>query len=153
MNLFDPKDYQSISLQVKVKNLTSGIDVGVNTARSGGNGHDDGEGDNAEAGASEGGIRLIEFQDKGIAVFGFPKNSCAVGHSLDITLAIKSYKKKYKMSLTAKVLSIINDQDVFSLVTTHFVQYVQEDWEKFLEIYSNRQQEISKFFLSVKGES
>jgi len=139
MNLFEPTDYQSITIHVKVKNLTSGLDI-VAPSR--------GKDSNSENDA----IQLIEFQEKGAAVFGFPKNSCASGHNLAMTLDVKNYKQQFKMSLTAKVLSVKSDQSEVSLAELQFVQYCQDEWSRLIELYSRRQQEILVFFEAVKGE-
>jgi hypothetical protein len=140
VNLFDPKDYKSISLEISAKNLTSGLNVAMPVPEKGFEG----------AGSL---IQLLELQDKGAAVFGFPKNSCSAGHNLALVLVIKDQTQTRSMSLTAKVISVENDQGLFSTVTLQFVQYAQEEWESFIAMYSKRQQEILKFFNSVKGES
>jgi hypothetical protein len=139
VSLFDPKDYQSITLHVAVKNITSGIEIVAPEP--------EGDAQNEKVG-----IQLLEFREKGVVVFGFPKNCCAVGHNLSLDLTIKDSSQKLSVAVTAKVLNVENDKGPFAAVTVQFVQYVQEDWEKFLEIYSVRQKEILVFFNSIKGE-
>ncbi len=139
MNLFDPKDYESITITVIAKNLTSGLEIVPPPAEKN------------LAGESFS-LQLVEFREKGTAVFGFPKNSCSAGHNLAMTLSIKDYQQQHMMSLTGKVLSVENEQNTFSTVTVQFIQYILDDWQKFLDIYTKRQQEILSFFNTIKGE-
>ena len=139
MNLFDPNDYKSIEVDVSIVNLTSGIPVANIGAGK----------DSMQAEANQ--IQVIELRENG-AIFGLPRNSCAIGHNLNLVISVHTPFTNLQTTLTAKVLSVDKDLSPSHQVNIQFVQFVKEDWDAFLKIFSDRQKEILAFFSSVKGE-
>lgn len=95
-------------------------------------------------------IRIVEFLENGL-VLEMPQKACAKGHSLVIHVRVDRIKGVLKFDTTSKVVEIEKQPSGEELVTTQFVQFKEEEWKMFQELYSGRQNEIFEFFQAVKG--
>jgi hypothetical protein len=94
-------------------------------------------------------IQVIELRENG-AIFELPKNSCSFGHKISFTISIKRNSSVYSFTVLTKIITIEPNETSIQ-VSAQLISYKEEDWNLFLAIYSNRQDEINKFFQEVKN--
>jgi hypothetical protein len=139
MGLFDANDYQSIQILVHSQNLTSGLPI---RQAAHGVAHEFKQ------------IELVELAQNQKLIFHLPKDSCAVGHHLAISLDFKNPGQPSRhVAITARVLSIEEDSVYFSRVCVQLLQYVQEDWESLVSTVIQRQYDIHEFMQTARGEA
>jgi len=94
--------------------------------------------------------RVMEFLDRGL-VLELPSRSCAKGHSLVVEIRCQSAGATVNFNCTAKVESVERNA-VCDQVTAQLMQFVEKEWAELQRTFSERQEQILKFFQDAKGE-
>ena len=96
-------------------------------------------------------IRVSELQEKAI-VFEIPGKKFAKGHSILLNLTCKGLKDTPPIHLksTGKIVSCEPMPDGTDQIVVSLVQYNEKYWDDIKEAFSRRQDEILKFFQTIK---
>ncbi|MBI3558358.1 MAG: hypothetical protein HY074_18985 [Deltaproteobacteria bacterium] len=112
-------------------------------------------------------ISLIEIAERSI-LLEIPGKSCSPRHSVLIRIE-RPTKRKLKAAVnadtkrkatpdyellfdaTGKVVSVEDTGDSVDKVLIDLVQFDIENWRRFMEVFSSRQDDIEKFFSAAKG--
>lgn len=137
-------DFDSIELDIAVKNMTSGAEI-KNGKRSYG-GHE--ESTNSGVVLE---IQLVEFKENGL-LLEVPPMTGAVGHTLVVTVKTRNAPEQVEFFATCKVEKVdrikTSGRERF---TVSFVDYETIAWRALLSCYGSRQNQIEEFFQAVKG--
>jgi hypothetical protein len=98
-------------------------------------------------------IGIIETADKSITL-EMPKKTCNIKHSVMILIKKVDYeanKLAEVFGATGRVLGTENVSEEFDKVTIALIQFEEKSWNDFRGLMSSRQEEINRFFASVKG--
>ncbi|MBI3543713.1 MAG: hypothetical protein HY075_10615 [Deltaproteobacteria bacterium] len=128
--VFKAEDFKSVRLSITFQNLTTRTEVRDRSR-----------------------VALIEVADRTI-LLEIPGKSCQAKHN--VLIKIERPKKKAKafellFDATAKVVGIEDTGDGTDKVLVELVQFDLENWRRFLEVFSSRQDDIEKFLLAAKG--
>ncbi|MEW6055876.1 MAG: hypothetical protein AB1540_04605 [Bdellovibrionota bacterium] len=129
-DVFDPKQFQSIRLEIEFKDLTTGTEV-----------------------RDHGRISLQEISEKTL-VLEVPEKSCNARHN--VMIKIKQPDKKQKkgaefFSVTGKVIQLEEAGEASLRVTVEILQFDDKSWNDFQNLFLNRQTEIENFLKAAKG--
>ena len=142
--VFQAADFKSVRLVVTFQNLTTRTEIKDREK-----------------------IALIEVADRTILLEN-PGKSCSPGHSVLIKIE-RPIKRKLKAPLnsdakrkpmpefellfdaTGKVVSVEDTGDAVDKVLIDLIQFDVENWRRFMEVFSSRQDDIEKFFSAAKG--
>ena len=142
--VFQAADFKSVRLVVTFQNLTTRTEIRERER-----------------------IALIEVGERTILLEN-PGKSCSPGHSVLIKIE-RPVKKKPNTSqksdpkrkaasdfellfdATGKVVSVEDTGDKVDKVLIDLVQFDVENWRRFMEVFSSRQDDIEKFFSAAKG--
>lgn len=128
--LFDPNDFFSIELKIRVTNITSQTNVSQTASTT-----------------------LLEFGDHEL-VLSLPKNSCNLGHQVQfefIRIDPKGGEEEIILEATGKIQKLDKIESQSLRVNIRMIQFEERDWQKLLSLYSSRQEEINKFLSMSKG--
>jgi hypothetical protein len=129
---FDPGAFQSVHLEIALKNLTSKTTI-------------------SDGRPGSGKVQLIEFRPKGM-ILEVPRRSCAPGHSLILDAKVtEPAASRMSFPATAKVHKVEEVSDEVDRLDLGLLQYVEEDWKKLQELFGSRQREIEEFLRAAKG--
>ena len=130
-DVFNPKDFESIELKIDFKNLTTNTKIEQNKS-----------------------ITLIEIGDKTLTL-EVPTKSC--NHKHNVMLSIQKVEKKnhkfYTQTLfstTGKIRNVENLDETLK-IEVDCIQFEEKEWQDLQQLFAKRQDEITKFFKSVKG--
>lgn len=123
----DPNVFRSVELRFSIENTTTRTTVNL-----------------AEQ------IKLIQFLEKGM-VLELPAKSCSNGHNLIIKIELSGTTLINEFVTTAKVVEHDSISKEADTVVLNLTQYDGDAWTKLQSIYSNRQDEIEKFFKAARG--
>lgn len=129
-DVFNPKDFQSISLQITMKNLTTQTEI-----------------------KDPGVISLVELGDKKITV-EFPAKSCNIKHNVFLDIKKKDSQTEYYddlCSLTGKVVEAEAMEPSELRAVIDVIQVDELSWKKLQEIFTSRQEQITEFLRAVRG--
>lgn len=97
-------------------------------------------------------IQLIELLERGMTL-DVPTRSCAPGHNLMLKFkTLLPNRDPFEFNTTAKVESVRStpfggtDQ-----IRISFLQFTEQDWEKFRGKFDSRQKEIEQFLKAARG--
>lgn len=94
--------------------------------------------------------RILEFHENALTL-EVPKHTCAQGHNVTLEAKLKLIKGEKKFSASGKVTEISNVGDRTDSIHIKFLQLEERQWLEFQQYFSNRQNDILKFFEAVKG--
>jgi|GEM_PF-2565835 len=124
----NPADFQSIKVAVELYN---------NTTRT--------------KPKTESTLQMVQHTPPGL-VLEIPKNACAHGHNLTLTVsATLPDQSNIKFETTAKVDSHKSTDVNYDEITILFLQFDDTKWRSFTDSFSKRQAAIEAFFASVRG--
>lgn len=127
-DVYNPKDFVSLELDIFFKNLSSDI-------------------------TSNAGVLLVETGDKEM-ILQVPPKSCVAKQSVMVDI-FKGKKPKQgrthpALRFTGKITAVEKMEDDCLRVTVKLVQFEEKEWDIFLGLFSKRQDEINTFFESMK---
>ena len=140
-DLFKVEDFDSIRINVNVRNHTSKTGVGPQ-ARSFGD-------VKVPQDPSLIKIRLIELGTKGISLEA-PEKIAATGHILEVSLDVAGIPLPLSLELRGKVIGIHPLEDQRERLDLDLTDYDQSLYQRLQDLFSNRQTEIDRFFAQVK---
>jgi hypothetical protein len=140
-DVFNPRDFESISLKVYFSNLTTRTEV-KNTNKT----------------------SLVELGDKSL-VLELPERSCNEKHNVMVKIvriekqkepSKKDSGKKNKnerevLSITGKVRSLEDVGQQALRVEIDCLQYDEKGWQEIVSLFEARQAEIENFLTAVRG--
>lgn len=129
-DVFNPKDFQSITLEITMKNLTTQTEI-----------------------KKPGLISLVELDEKKVTL-QFPAKSCNVKHNIFVDIRKKdsdSAHCKDLCSFTGKVLEAESVGDNALRTVVDVIQVDEQSWQNLLNLFAARQEQISQFLKSVRG--
>ena len=96
-------------------------------------------------------IQLVELMDQAMKL-DVPSGFCAKGNYLIIDIDIVDEKnKKSKFHSGVKVEDHVSDSPGVDRIQAALIQFDKAAWEKFTQIFENRQASIDEFFRAAKG--
>lgn len=128
--LFDPADFNSVTISITFQNLTSGSAV-IPCDQ----------------------VTLQETAEDGLTI-GLPRNSCNSNHNVQIELKREDPSRPDPLQLlaTGKVTSIdLTDDPAVIRVRVVLQQFDEATWKTFLTLSDSRQQAINQFLNDAKG--
>jgi hypothetical protein len=128
--ILNPKDFQSLDIVFRwIKNITARTEINRPDSAS-----------------------LLSFDKNGLTI-ELDSGSGAVGHKLMFEIAVKEpgQKEHWSFDATAKILTVNKLDDGRQSYELLLVQFEEKSWQKLLNVYQRRQQEIIEFFKMVKG--
>jgi len=128
-DFINPNDFKSIEITLYVKNTSTGAEV-------------------RKAGLA----RVVELRDRGM-LLELPAHACKKGNYLILHFEMQypGEDKPRKFDTGAKVDQVTGGGDPVQEVTASLLNYDPAAWKSFCAIFSQRQEEIEKFFAAVKG--
>ena len=126
--LINVNDFESIQIQIQLKNLTTKTEPKKGSV-----------------------VRFIEFLDRGM-VLEVPQKNCNKSHHLILDIQARAPgKKDIEFSVTAKVDDLEHLEGGTDQVSMSVIQTDEKSWADFNKLFSNRQEEIEKFLAAVRG--
>lgn len=126
---FDPKQFKSLKLKIRFKNLVSQTEL------------------------PDGSAHLIQIGDKSLT-FETPIRTCAQGHNIMVTIfetELNPTPENPIFVATGKVRAIdLLDDHQSQSTQLDLIQYEEEDWNKLESLYSQRQNEILEFMKAAR---
>jgi len=126
--VFNPADFESIKADIKFKNLTSGLNEAARSPQ----------------------VQLLEVLPQGLIV-SVPSKRCAFGHHVDLDITVESQGKSVHFQGTAKVVTHDKEDHESDRIGVEFMQLNLNEWNNFLAVFGQRQNQIEAFFKGVKG--
>lgn len=144
---FDPKDFESIDLQISGENQTSKMDIPLTVEREVPSWMTKQE---IEAMPEERSILLSDFDEEFIYL-EMPSSACSKGHILNLRIIVANVEDnpEYKFICTVKETSKLPEDR--QEVKAKLAAGQEKEWQLFSEIFSARQNEIDDFFQAAKG--
>jgi hypothetical protein len=140
--LINPNDFKSIRLDISLNNLTTKtkIEGGKRVF------------DTLKTGSPEEGLHLelVEVVD-GFLTLETPPKIGAQGHILEIKIVTENRTPEIEVEVQGEIHAIEPLPDGRLQVVIQLVNPSDPSWLNLLAMYSQRQDEIEKFFSSVKG--
>ena len=125
---FNPADFQSAQISVKVRNGTSKTSL-----------------------SDQDSIAVLELMEKGLRL-ELPPRSCAQGHQLELELTVvPPQQNPQSMQATGKVVSAEITEGGAIEAEVEFIQFVTEEWKQFQSVFSARQKDIEAFLNGARG--
>jgi hypothetical protein len=124
--LFNPDDFRSIRIDIKGKNLTSGVVI-----------------------KEEIRIEMLELEEDKL-VLSMAVRSCAAGHQLELDLQVRAKGLEERQKVTAKVVDVEKCDRESERVRLLLIQYDRAGWIRWTGLVSGRQGEIEGYFKQVK---
>ena len=139
-SILNPTDFKSVRLEIALVNHTTRTEVRNGTRTYGG----------AKTKDPNAKIGLVEFLEQGMVIEA-PKNSCSTGHNVMLEIEVVGAPRSLSFHCSGKVISKELISPETDSLTVQLVQYGELQWVALQEIYSSRQNEIERFFQSVRG--
>jgi len=97
-------------------------------------------------------VEVLEVNNSGF-VLALPEKSCNTNHHVTFSIKVTQADETPPIlfSATGKAKKVKSNEDGTLRVTVSLVQYKVEEWERFLAVYSKRQDEVTFFLQKVKG--
>jgi nanoRNase/pAp phosphatase (c-di-AMP/oligoRNAs hydrolase) len=133
--LFRIEDFDSFSVQVKLRNLTSKTGAGHNVV---------------SIGSAPAQIRLIDFQETGFALEA-PERSAAEGHTVDCEFDVTGTTPPLSFVLRAKVRAVTHLGESRERIDFSVLDQSVYAIQTLIGIYSKRQNEIEEFLKAARG--
>lgn len=139
VDVYNPKDFESIRLTVHFQNLTTRTEVKDKSK-----------------------VSLVEIGDRTL-VFEVPARSCNEKHNVMVNIsraekvkegtdkAKKTQKEQELLNVTGKVRSLDAVDEETVRIEVECLQFDEKGWNALLALYANRQAEIEKFLTATRG--
>lgn len=142
--LFRTSDFKSIRMEIHFLNHTTKTEVspqGMKVA---------GRITKRNEAISE--ISIVEILERGF-VIDAPKNICAAGHMIELRVLFFNTASPFTFAASAKVNRVsANDGDESTQrIEMEFFQFEENEWKMFLEIFSQKQNELLELLTSMRG--
>ena len=96
-------------------------------------------------------VVFVELFGEGM-VLEVPAKACGVGNHLGLKIRTVNARDEMSLEATGKVIKMDPCGDNRMQVRIQFVQFQKLMWEKFLRIFSERQDQIVDLFKALRGE-
>ncbi len=129
-DLINPMDFVSMRQKIRFQNVSTRTEIKESDSAS-----------------------ILEIGTKSL-VLELPPYSCHLNHNVMIEVYLNGTTDKLAepmLRATGKIISHERQEDGTLRVTMDLIQFDDVSWQKFLGLYSNRQDEIERFFKMVKG--
>lgn len=95
---------------------------------------------------------ICEFSDKQI-ILEAPNKACARNHHLllDVKSEVPGEGATISFSATVKVLNVEDSGDGTDRITTQLMQFKSSEFQKFVDLYQERQNQVHAFVQMAKG--
>ena len=145
--LINPSDFETIKLKINLINLTTHGEIRDGRRSYGSemkkNKNSESKNDNLE-------VLISEFLPDGL-MLEIPTKTCAKNHNIVIEVSTLNAKPEVNFVASLRVSELHKLSPHADLVETIFLQKDEQEWVKFQKIFNSRQEEIKKFFNSVRG--
>ncbi len=144
---FNPKDFDSIELNIVGTNKTSKTEIPLFVVREVQDWMTEEE---KQEVLSERSIVLSEIEDN-LVVLDMVAAACASGHTIELNVQIENIDPALEFSFVCVVKEAKPLSEDRLEVKAKLLSGSEDDWRRFKEIFMDRQNEIDKFFSAAKG--